>query len=149
MNRQTVAIVVSSLIGATAINATMLSCGEVETEAVAGAAPLDVPAGSIVAYAGRRPPIGWLLCDGAELARDSYVTLFEAIGTTYGAGNGQSTFNLPDLRGRTVIGAGQGPGLPRHALGETGGEGRYAAAGDGMPGGATLPFIALSYIIKI
>jgi microcystin-dependent protein len=49
-------------------------------------------------------PTDWLLCDGSAVSRTSYSTLFGVIGTTYGSGDGSSTFNLPDLRGRAPIG---------------------------------------------
>jgi microcystin-dependent protein len=53
----------------------------------------------------------WLLADGSEVSRTTYATLFAAIGTRYGVGDGSSTFALPDLRGRSPLGAGQGTGL--------------------------------------
>lgn len=58
-----------------------------------------VPAGTVVAFAGSAVPPGWLLCDGAALSRTTYATLFGAIGSGHGSGNGTSTFNLPDYRG--------------------------------------------------
>lgn len=67
-----------------------------------------VPPGTVVAYAGAVVPPGWLLADGAEVSRTTQAGLFEAIGTTYGAGNGTTTFNLPDYRGRTLAGKGTG-----------------------------------------
>jgi microcystin-dependent protein len=69
-------------------------------------------------------PSGWLLCDGSAVSRTTYAALFAAIGTTYGAGNGSTTFNVPDLRGRTPVGADPtGVNLPDNhpALGATGG----------------------------
>ena len=53
---------------------------------------------------------GWLECDGSEISRTTYAALFSAIGTIYGGGNGSSTFNLPDMRGRSQMGAGTGLG---------------------------------------
>lgn len=64
----------------------------------------SVPSGVINAYAGATPPTGWLLCDGSAVSRTTYAKLFSAIGTTYGSGNGSTTFNLPDLRGRIMVG---------------------------------------------
>ena len=64
------------------------------------------PPGAVIAFAGKTAPAGWLLCNGSAVSRSSYKALFAAIGTTYGAGNGSSTFNLPDLRGRVPAGAG-------------------------------------------
>lgn len=54
---------------------------------------------------------GWLYCDGREVSRTTYATLFAAIGTTHGAGNGTTTFKLPDGRGRSLIGSGTGGSL--------------------------------------
>lgn len=55
-------------------------------------------------YAGATIPAGWLLCDGAAVSRTTYASLFTAIGTTWGAGDGSTTFNLPDMRGRAPFG---------------------------------------------
>lgn len=62
-----------------------------------------VPIGCILDFAGSTVPTGWLLCAGQSLSRTDFSDLFAAIGTTYGAPSG-STFNIPDLRGRTVAG---------------------------------------------
>lgn len=64
------------------------------------------PIGAIQAYAGSTAPTKWLICDGSAVSRTTYSLLFNAIGTTFGSGDGSSTFNLPDLRGRTPLGAG-------------------------------------------
>jgi len=69
--------------------------------------------GTIVMYAGRIDsglPEGWLLCDGAAHSRMEYADLFNTVGTTWGAGDGSTTFNVPDLRGKAVIGSGGGAG---------------------------------------
>lgn len=63
-----------------------------------------VPSGTIMAYAGSTAPSGWAFCDGSEISRTTYSALFTAIGTTYGVGNGSTTFNVPDLRGRSIFG---------------------------------------------
>ena len=63
-----------------------------------------VATGAVMDYAGATAPDGWLLCDGSPVSRATYADLFAAIGTTYGAGDGSTTFNLPDLRGRTTAG---------------------------------------------
>jgi microcystin-dependent protein len=63
-----------------------------------------VPVGTIVAYAGRNVPSGWLLCDGSELNRNDYSRLFFEIDSIWGAGNRVSTYNLPDLRGQFLRG---------------------------------------------
>lgn len=66
-------------------------------------------------------PQGWALCNGQILSIAQNTALFSLLGTTYG-GNGQTTFALPNLQGRMVIGMGQGPGLTGRTLGEQGGE---------------------------
>jgi microcystin-dependent protein len=65
-------------------------------------------------------PKGWAFCNGQLLPLSQNTALFSLLGTTYG-GNGQTTFGLPDLQGRTAMGQGQGPGLTDRFLGETGG----------------------------
>lgn len=70
-----------------------------------------MPAGMIMAYAATTPPNGWVTCNGAALSRTTYATLFSIIGTSYGIGDGSTTFNVPSLAGRTLIGFGAGPGL--------------------------------------
>jgi len=66
-----------------------------------------VPSGSIIAFGGAAAPdAGWLLCNGADVNRTTYARLFAAIATAYGSGNGSSTFGLPDLRDRTLLGKG-------------------------------------------
>ena len=66
------------------------------------------PVGVITAYAGTTAPTGYLICDGAQVSRTTYAALFAIIGTTYGAGNGSTTFNLPDLTGRVPVGKNAG-----------------------------------------
>lgn len=61
--------------------------------------------------------VGWLVCDGSAVARTDYPALFAAIGTVWGPGDGSSTFNLPALAGRALVGAGAGAGLSARALG--------------------------------
>lgn len=74
----------------------------------------------IIIFAGNFAPRGWQLCWGQLLSIAQNTALFSLVGTTYG-GNGQTTFGLPDLRGRMPIGQGQGPGLPNISLGEIAG----------------------------
>lgn len=64
------------------------------------------PAGAVMPFAGTVAPAGWLACDGSAISRATYVELFAAIGIVWGAGDGATTFNLPDLRGRFPRGAG-------------------------------------------
>lgn len=63
-----------------------------------------IPPGTIIHYAGRTVPSGWLICNGANVSRTDYAALFAAIGTIYGAGNGSTTFGLPNLDGRFLEG---------------------------------------------
>jgi microcystin-dependent protein len=93
----------------------------------------DVPAGTIVAFAGSNVPDGWLLCNGSEVSRTQYQGLFNAISTTWGAGNGSTTFKLPDLRGRGPVGAGQSSGLTNRVLAQIGGEEQHVLTVPEMP----------------
>lgn len=63
-----------------------------------------IPPGTIIHYAGRTVPSGWLICNGANVSRTDYAALFAAIGTIYGAGNGSTTFGLPNMDGRFLEG---------------------------------------------
>jgi microcystin-dependent protein len=62
------------------------------------------PPGILLAYGGAAAPSGWLICDGSAVSRSLYSLLFGAIGTNYGVGDGSTTFNIPDLRGRVPVG---------------------------------------------
>jgi microcystin-dependent protein len=75
--------------------------GSVMTSAVA---PDAMPTGVVWGYAGATPPSGWLICDGSAISRTTFANLFNVIGTKYGVGNGSTTFNIPDYRGRTLVG---------------------------------------------
>jgi microcystin-dependent protein len=75
------------------------------------AANAAVPAGFVWPYAGSTAPTGWLECNGAAVNRTTYAALFTAIGTTFGVGNGSTTFNLPDLRGEFIRGWDHGKGV--------------------------------------
>lgn len=66
----------------------------------------STPSGAVMAFAMNSAPTGWLACNGAAISRTTYAALFAAIGITYGAGDGSTTFNLPDLRGYFVRGSG-------------------------------------------
>ena len=76
--------------------------------------------GEIRVFSGNFAPRTWSLCQGQILDIASHTALFAVLGTTYG-GDGRTTFQLPDLRGRTMIGPGTGPGLPHYSLGFPGG----------------------------
>lgn len=76
--------------------------------------------GEIRIFAGTFAPVGWAFCDGQLVPIANNDALFSLIGTTYG-GDGQTTFALPDLRGRAPVHQGQGPGLSSYSVGESGG----------------------------
>lgn len=69
-----------------------------------------IPSGAVMHFARNTPPSGWLKADGSAVSRSTYAALFAAIGTTFGAGDGRTTFNLPDLRGEFVRGWDNGRG---------------------------------------
>jgi microcystin-dependent protein len=93
----------------------------------------QVPAGTVLALAGPTPPPGFLLCDGAPVSRTQYVALFATLQIMFGGGDGINTFNLPDLRGRVVIAAGQGSGLTIRAIGQLVGEETHVLTTQEMP----------------
>jgi microcystin-dependent protein len=96
--------------------------------------PVSLPPGVFLPYAGATAPSGYLLCDGAAVSRTTYADLFTAIGTAYGAGNGTTTFNLPDMRGRVPAGKDDMGGTAASRL-TTGGSGVNGAT-LGAAGGA-------------
>lgn len=72
---------------------------------------LVIPAGAVLSFAMNYAPSGWLKANGVAVSRTTYAALFAAIGTTYGAGNGSTTFNIPDLRGEFIRGFDDGKGI--------------------------------------
>ena len=70
-----------------------------------------IPSGAVMYFAGQTAPAGWLKANGAAVSRTLYAALFQAVGTTYGAGDGRTTFNLPDLRGEFIRGWDDGRGI--------------------------------------
>ncbi len=101
--------------------------------------------GAVIDYAGASAPSGWMVCAGQAVSRATYAALFGAIGTAHGAGNGSTTFNLPDLRGRVVagidnMGGGDASRLassplmgPRLVLGGVGGHDSHVLTTNEMP----------------
>jgi microcystin-dependent protein len=92
--------------------------------------------GFIADYAGYAVPAGWLLCDGQAYSRTTYAGLYAALGgsgSPWGQGNGSSTFNVPDLRGRVSVGAGQGANLAYRSVGSYGGEETHTLSVYEMP----------------
>lgn len=108
-------IVTPTNLNALGVPTVTLADGEVGTAKIADGAVTQaklnagvtlVPTGAIMPFAMNSAPSGWLAANGAAVSRATFSTLFTAIGTTYGTGDGSTTFNLPDLRGYFVRGAG-------------------------------------------
>ncbi len=106
----------------------LTSNGTAWTSAAAGGG--GNPTGTIVVYAGSTAPTGYLIADGSAVSRTTYSALFTAIGTTYGAGDGSTTFNLPNLQGRHPMGKDTGTFL---TIGATGGEQTHILSINEMP----------------
>jgi microcystin-dependent protein len=87
--------------GVVAVSILGVQVGTITASGISGVAPV----GSVIDYAGLTVPPLWLACYGQAVSRTTYSALFTALGTLYGAGDGFTTFNLPDLRGRTTAGA--------------------------------------------
>jgi len=110
------------------------SAGTVQQLTSAGILAYGTPVGTVLDYAGATEPAGWLFCYGQAISRTTYAALFTVLSTTYGVGDGSTTFNLPDCRGRVVAGqddmggtsanrlTGLTGGVNGDTLGGTGGE---------------------------
>ena len=83
--------------------------------------PSEIPVGTVINYASSTAPSGWLVCNGQAVSRVTFSALFSLLGTSYGAGDGVNTFNLPNLSGRVILGSGQGFALTNRTLGQFGG----------------------------
>ncbi|NEP11980.1 MAG: phage tail protein [Symploca sp. SIO1A3] len=88
--------------------------------------------GEIRMFAGNFNPVGWAFCNGAQMIISQNQALFSLLGTTYG-GDGRTTFNLPDLRGRVPIHMGQGPGLTNRPIGSKGGAEQVTLTSSNLP----------------
>lgn len=95
--------------------------------------PAVLPAGIMQMFAGSTAPTGWLICDGSTVSRRIYSDLFKVIGTTYGSGDSNTTFTLPDMRGRVPMGVGQGVGLTNRTLASTTGAESVAISTTELP----------------
>jgi microcystin-dependent protein len=88
-----------------------------------------VPTGAVQAFAMSSAPTGWLICDGSAVSRTDYAALYAAIGTTFGIGDGSTTFNLPSLKDKFSLGLGS----TYSTLGATGGEATHTLTTSEMP----------------
>ncbi len=99
--------------------------GKIDDNFIANGSPI----GSITAYSTSTAPTGWLLADGSAVSRTTYANLYSVIGTSYGSGDGASTFNLPNLTGRTIVMASSTQvatsSYNRATIGATGGETKH------------------------
>lgn len=102
------------------------------TNVIANVEPNPIPAGAMMAWASDVIPTNWLLCDGSSVSRSTYASLFAIIGTQYGVGDGTTTFNLPNLKGRTIVGK-DGSQTEFDVLGETGGAKTHTLTQAEMP----------------
>ncbi len=120
--------------------------------ASSGAWAAVIPVGGVMPWAGRAAPTSWLLCYGQAVSRATYSVLFAEIASDYGDGDGSTTFNLPDCRGRAVFGqddmggvsadrlTGLTDGLDGDVLGDTGGTESETMSEAEMPGHSHLLF---------
>jgi microcystin-dependent protein len=106
--------------GATGATGDTGAVGPTGPTGATGATGTGITAGIIEMFAGATAPSGWLLCDGAAVSRTTYSDLFAITSTTYGVGDGSTTFNLPNLNGRVPVGLDTSQ-TEFDVLGETGG----------------------------
>lgn len=111
----------------------------INNQSLLGSGDLDIisggdtlPVGAIIPYSGSTIPTNFLLADGSAVSRTTYSELFEAIGTTYGTGDGSTTFNLPNLKGKVPVGR-DSSDTSFDVLGETGGEKTHQLTVNEMP----------------
>ena len=114
-NRLSPASVTASQLAVDSVQSANIANGQITVAKLANeVAQLLVPAGAVSAFAGTNlttPPTGWFFCDGSAVSRTTYAALFAAIGTAYGAGDGSTTFHLPDYRGMFLRGIANIPDL--------------------------------------
>ena len=91
-----------------------------------------LPIGSMIPYGKSQPPTNWLICNGQAVSRTTYADLFAVIGTSYGAGDGSTTFNLPDKRGKVSVGL-NGSDTDFNTIGKNGGEKKHTLTADEIP----------------
>lgn len=112
----------------------------VETPSTPGGSG-GVPVGTVFYHATNVTPVGYLEANGAQVSRTAYAALFAAIGTTYGIGNGSTTFTLPDLRGEFIRGWDDSRGVDTGRTIGTWQKGSFIAGGAGPRGDGIIPFV--------
>lgn len=107
--------------GSSTLTGSITTAGNI-TQSTATSTFSFLPPGLVSWYAGATAPAGWVECDGSAVSRTTYAALFAAIGTTYGVGDGSTTFNLPSQARRVLVGkGGSGTATLGNAIGNTGG----------------------------
>jgi microcystin-dependent protein len=99
-------VTTAKILDANVTDAKLAATLNLSSKTVTLPATISLPAGAVMSFAMNSAPAGWLAADGSNVNRMTYAALFSAIGTTYGAGDGSTTFALPDLRGYFVRGSG-------------------------------------------
>lgn len=107
---------------------------------------LGLPVGAIVPFGGATAPAGYLICDGSAISRTTYNYLFTTIGTTYGAGDESTTFNLPNLKGKVPVGY-DSTQTEFDTLGETGGEKTHTLITNEIPSHQHAEKIGTNYLV--
>jgi len=105
-NKKILQIAVSTTVAVLSVYLIVAAWTEPELAPPSGniSTPYDVPVGTVLTFANSSVPSGWLECNGAAVSRTTYAALFAAVGTSFGSGDGSTTFNVPDLRGQFVRG---------------------------------------------
>jgi len=99
-------VTTAKILDANVTDAKLATTLNLSSKTVTLPATISLPAGAVMSFAMNSAPAGWLAADGTAVSRSTYAALFAAISTTYGAGDGSTTFALPDLRGYFVRGSG-------------------------------------------
>jgi microcystin-dependent protein len=107
------------------------------------------PVGTVLTFAGRNAPDGYLICDGRMVSRSQYAALFAVIGDIYGSGDLVTTFHLPDMRGRATIGAGASTGLSARTVGDRIGAERHTLTVTEMPSHDHQPLSPSTYFATV